>query len=88
LNDFPWLIEHNIQFMNQPMWLRAIIESPHDSPRVTLEFSKDANLAMRFSRKQDADAFIYLHHGNCINCRATEHGFIPACAPVPPPWER
>lgn len=73
--EYGWLIEHN-EYAGGHRWLRAVVWRNGDtSPTTTLEFTTDACVALRFARKEDADAFIYLHPKHTLNCRATDHQF-------------
>lgn len=74
----PWLIEHNRPFLGDPQYLRVIVDSPHggEIPLCRIDYDKDPSAAMRFARMEDAENFIYLHSGQCVNARATEHVFI------------
>ena len=73
----PWLIEHNSQPMGRPDYIRVTFRNLNSSivdHRIFLDI--DPHAAMQFGRKQDAEAFIYLHPKECINCRPVEHEFI------------
>ena len=70
-----WLIEHN-EYQSGHRWLRAVVDGNGDHPStVRLIFTTDSLLAFRFARREDADAFIYLHPEVTLNCRAIEHGW-------------
>ena len=74
----PWLIEHNRPFLGDPQYLRVIVDNAHGSgvPRSRIEFDKEPGVAVQFTRKDAAENFLYLHHAECVNARATEHLFV------------
>lgn len=72
----PWLIEHNRTFLGAYQYLRVIVDSPFGANRPRLEWDKNWEVAIQFHRKDDAEAFIYLHPTECLNSRATEHDFV------------
>lgn len=72
--EYGWLIEHN-EYAGGHRWLRAVRDEDGDRVTIRLEFTPHAVAALRFARKEDADAFIYLHPTKTVNCRATDHQF-------------
>lgn len=72
--EYGWLIEHHST--NPHRWLRCLTwEIYSDKPRATLEWHEEAVVAMRFARKEDAEAFAYLHPEFCTLAKITEHQF-------------
>ena len=73
--EYGWLIEHN-DYSRGHHWLRVIVNGNGAlNPTTAIEFTASAEVALRFARKQDAEAFIYLHPAHTLNCRATDHQF-------------
>lgn len=70
-----WLIEH--YDYNQPdghRWLRIwTLGSVNGIPKAELTWTTDAQIALRFSRKQDAEFFALLHPEWCTLATLTEH---------------
>jgi hypothetical protein len=71
-----WLVEH--YYYSQPdghRWLRIWINgSVNGIPKAELTWTNEAQLALRFSRKQDAEHFALLHRDWCVLATVTEHG--------------
>lgn len=73
--EYGWLIEHNV-YVTGHKWLRVIVDMQGSrNPTAEIDFTPHAEVALRFARKEDAEAFIYLHPGHTLNCRATNHQF-------------
>lgn len=72
--EYGWLIEHHAT--NPHRWLRCLTwDTFSDHPTATLGWTEDACVAMRFARREDAEAFAYLHPEFCTLARITEHQF-------------
>lgn len=69
----PWLIERNNCLPHR--WIRVIVQPNGIRTYAAFGLTEDADIAIRFERKDDAEAFMFLHQENCFNCRATEHQF-------------
>lgn len=72
-----WLIEsYHTSVANRPKWLRLFAYKETDKPEP--EWTEDANLAIRFGRKDDAAHFAMLYPTMCCLATITEHVFINA----------
>ncbi|HET6724409.1 MAG TPA: hypothetical protein VFH85_00185 [Gammaproteobacteria bacterium] len=77
--EFGWLIEDTGIFP-QPHWLQVVTFGNYAS----VHWTTDANLALRFARRQDAEAFMLLHGADCASANVVKLGFSlekPAKAP-------
>lgn len=76
MTHFAWLVESHKY--SEPEYLRLIRESyghpRNDSAKV--DWTKHANMALRFDRKQDAELFMILMQEYTVLCTAVEHGFM------------
>lgn len=73
-----WLIESGAPwFASRPHWLRIWVNS--GIPSIT--WTDDANIALRFSRQEDATLFWYLHPQTANIPKITEHVWID-CLPA------
>ena len=75
-----WLIESNWKSAsNRPAWLRLfgyVSDGVQQKPKP--EWTEDANLALRFGRRDDAEWFALLYPEMCCLAKVTEHVFMEA----------
>ena len=71
-----------IEAHGEPRWLRVRAEPNGGKPAATVVWTNDAQLALRFSRSEDAMAFAHLHPEECWMCRVTEHMDIGDAVPA------
>jgi len=77
MKDHGWLIESNwLSAKNRPMWARLfgyVQNGNQQAPKP--EWTEDANLALRFGRKCDAEWFALLYPEMFCLAKITEHVF-------------
>lgn len=75
MRESGWLIEGSADWP-RPRWLRISCNgSVNGIPRGELEWTQDANIALRFARECDAKAFALLHPQWATLARVTQHLF-------------
>lgn len=70
-----WLIEQ-IDHSCGHRWLYLTLFTSNGVPFAKINWTSNANYALRFARKEDAYAFAALHPTECILCILTEHIYI------------
>lgn len=69
-----WLIEHYDYNKRGHRWLRIwVTGSINGIDKVELTWTEHASLALRFSRKEDAEMFALMHRDWCILANITSH---------------
>lgn len=72
-----WLIEHYDYNTHGHRWLRIWVNgSINGINKAELTWTTDAQEALRFSRKQDAEMFALMHREWCVLATLTEHADI------------
>ena len=69
-----WLIEQENHFPRH-RWLRVVVELTNGVPRGRIDWTENAAVALRFSRRCDALAFAALHAEHCTLALLTSHSF-------------
>ena len=72
---FGWLIEQEIHFPRH-RWLRLDYDLSDGVPQpARIGWTENANLALRFGRREDARLFALLHPDACRQALFTSHSF-------------
>lgn len=71
-----WMVEH-YDYNSGHKWLRIVLMGTvNDIPRASLDWTADPQIAMHFSRQQDAEAFALMHPEWTTLCKVTSHNNI------------
>lgn len=70
--EIGWLIERT-GARGAAEWLRVLLYPSSTHIGTSVVWADDANLSLRFARREDAEAFMALNPSLCVLARATEH---------------